>query len=156
MSRLYPVEVLHENNQRTILQIACNIGKTKQETRKNLAYAVLKNNPRFGCAVCHIRGAESPNVGVNAFTDDVIRDRVIVSVVCDDETCLALNTDLHRRSQKSGVVGKCSVCGKETKEHCGKCPHVFYCSVDCQKRDWKMHKLVCDRKFVQSVERDEK
>ena len=26
---------------------------------------------------------------------------------------------------------------------CGGCRHMFYCSKDCQKKDWKIHKLEC-------------
>ena len=37
----------------------------------------------------------------------------------------------------------CRVCGERTKRRCATCTHVFYCSRDCQKQDWKKHKIVC-------------
>lgn len=37
----------------------------------------------------------------------------------------------------------CQVCKKESKNQCSRCQKVRYCSVDCQKQDWKDHKLVC-------------
>ena len=50
---------------------------------------------------------------------------------------------------------KCEACGAEgATMHCGKCGMVFYCSRECQKRNWKrLHKHVCTtdpslRRFV--------
>lgn len=45
----------------------------------------------------------------------------------------------------------CQVCGKtgagpngdKPLKKCSKCQQVFYCSVECQKKDWPTHKLVC-------------
>lgn len=37
----------------------------------------------------------------------------------------------------------CKVCGKEDAKKCGKCHRVFYCSVECQRQDWKSHKKTC-------------
>lgn len=36
----------------------------------------------------------------------------------------------------------CEACGKKGTKHCSKC-HVTYCSVQCQKGDWKRHKNSC-------------
>ena len=39
----------------------------------------------------------------------------------------------------------CSLCGGGIKTFwCGKCKSIKYCSIECQKEDWKRHKLVCD------------
>lgn len=42
-------------------------------------------------------------------------------------------------------LGMCKTCLKENVKllHCGRCKSVFYCSKDCQKKDWKSHKAVC-------------
>ncbi|KAH7906338.1 hypothetical protein BJ138DRAFT_1094271 [Hygrophoropsis aurantiaca] len=38
----------------------------------------------------------------------------------------------------------CGVCGKEGKQlACSKCHNVRYCSPDCQRKDWKTHKMAC-------------
>lgn len=42
------------------------------------------------------------------------------------------------------MTNPCSVCGKEDAKRCGKCHSVFYCSVKCQKKDWKSHKETCN------------
>eukprot|EP00820_Chromera_velia_P015276 Cvel_5926.t1-p1 / transcript=Cvel_5926.t1 / gene=Cvel_5926 / organism=Chromera_velia_CCMP2878 / gene_product=SET domain-containing protein 14, putative / transcript_product=SET domain-containing protein 14, putative / location=Cvel_scaffold283:75010-76356(-) / protein_length=202 / sequence_SO=supercontig / SO=protein_coding / is_pseudo=false len=43
---------------------------------------------------------------------------------------------------------KCDVCGKEGTElkKCGQCKNREYCSVECQKVDWKTHKELCKAK----------
>ena len=40
---------------------------------------------------------------------------------------------------------KCNDCGKEGAKQCGACGAAFYCSRECQVRDWKKHKVVCHK-----------
>ena len=48
-------------------------------------------------------------------------------------------------------VLKCAVCGKtgsgdkqeKPLKSCSQCKSIFYCSVDCQRADWKEHKPIC-------------
>ena len=37
----------------------------------------------------------------------------------------------------------CSVCGEKSSLRCSNCLGAFYCSIPCQKKDWKKHKVVC-------------
>jgi hypothetical protein len=39
----------------------------------------------------------------------------------------------------------CHVCGKEASDECAGCHDALYCSVSCQKQDWKVlgHKPLC-------------
>lgn len=46
---------------------------------------------------------------------------------------------------KSDLKIKCSGCGGVGKSKCAKCENVYYCSRECQVKDWKIHKSVCDR-----------
>ena len=43
------------------------------------------------------------------------------------------------------VLGVCSssTCSKDATLRCGVCKVAKYCSVICQRRDWKLHKAVC-------------
>ena len=49
----------------------------------------------------------------------------------------------------SGLSSICRVCGKkgEGYKYCSKCTCVYYCSVDCQRKDWKEngHKEECKK-----------
>lgn len=38
----------------------------------------------------------------------------------------------------------CKVCGKTGAKKCGRCGQVMYCSKECQVRDWREHKSVCN------------
>lgn len=38
----------------------------------------------------------------------------------------------------------CNTCNEKAgSNRCGRCHSRFYCSLDCQKLDWKDHKLTC-------------
>ena len=39
--------------------------------------------------------------------------------------------------------GGCVVCGKETEDRCTACNLVRYCSKECQKQHWPVHKQTC-------------
>ncbi|KAI0973731.1 putative MYND domain protein [Xylaria arbuscula] len=45
------------------------------------------------------------------------------------------------------MQGTCNSCKKDSAElkRCSKCHTTLYCSQDCQKADWKMHKKVCGK-----------
>jgi hypothetical protein len=49
-------------------------------------------------------------------------------------------------AQKNETINdNCTFCGKpNAKSICAKCHFVNYCSKDCQTKDWKIHKLICD------------
>lgn len=42
-----------------------------------------------------------------------------------------------------GRAGKCEVCDKQAKSRCSGCVQAFYCSVEHQRQDWKIHKFQC-------------
>ena len=45
------------------------------------------------------------------------------------------------------VINYCGVCFKNDEQQklkkCSKCQNMYYCSVECQKKDWKKHKKIC-------------
>ena len=38
---------------------------------------------------------------------------------------------------------KCEECGALATQRCSKCKMAWYCSRDCQLRQWKKHKPIC-------------
>lgn len=43
---------------------------------------------------------------------------------------------------------KCCMCGSEEEtKRCGTCHNVFYCSDECQKKNWKIHKKTCKKTY---------
>ena len=52
--------------------------------------------------------------------------------------------DLLPSEKKLAAIIKCRRCRKQTKlMKCSVCEKVWYCSAQCQKDDWKRHKLFC-------------
>lgn len=47
------------------------------------------------------------------------------------------------------AVSGCATCNKITTQYCARCKCNFYCSKECQKKDWFKHKIVCS-----SLEKD--
>ena len=43
------------------------------------------------------------------------------------------------------MVGTCAICGLDGTKKCGACKAIIYCSVACQKADWKQHKSICKK-----------
>jgi len=47
----------------------------------------------------------------------------------------------------------CSVCSSVAKKTCSACESVYYCGVDCQKQDWREHKMVCKDSYQDQNEK---
>lgn len=43
-------------------------------------------------------------------------------------------------------IGYCRSCDGPGIKKCGQCQLVRYCSVECQRKDWPNHKLICSKK----------
>jgi hypothetical protein len=53
-------------------------------------------------------------------------------------------------------MNNCYVCKKPSKTHCGNCRKTYYCSKECQKKDWKEHKKSCDfSPVVETIDKTE-
>jgi hypothetical protein len=51
-----------------------------------------------------------------------------------------------RVGKDASVDGNCHQCGSpHSLKNCSSCRSVRYCSVACQQKDWKAHKVDCKR-----------
>jgi hypothetical protein len=48
-------------------------------------------------------------------------------------------------------IKKCTICGESSKMQCGACKVSWYCSKECQKEDWKVHKKLCSKFKIGAV-----
>jgi hypothetical protein len=46
----------------------------------------------------------------------------------------------------------CTLCNKSSTDCCAGCHDAYYCSKDCQTKDWNLHKLLC-KKFAKFTDR---
>ena len=54
---------------------------------------------------------------------------------------------MDREGDQNSEETDCSVCHKVGKnQRCSKCQRVWYCSKECQKKDWSSHKKTCKNK----------
>ncbi|KAF8452938.1 hypothetical protein BDZ91DRAFT_749992 [Kalaharituber pfeilii] len=42
---------------------------------------------------------------------------------------------------------ECNICARQTWRSCGRCKLVWYCSKECQRYDYKVHKHLCSTEF---------
>ncbi|KAJ7325220.1 hypothetical protein JRQ81_018240 [Phrynocephalus forsythii] len=56
------------------------------------------------------------------------------------DTVLSLVCDPHLNSLHKPT---CHFCGLFGSLRCRKCKQIYYCSVDCQRKDWQIHSMVC-------------
>jgi hypothetical protein len=50
---------------------------------------------------------------------------------------------LEELKKKGELPTLCGVCSEVASKRCGRCRGVTYCSVECQKLDWKTHRFNC-------------
>ncbi|CAL4102903.1 unnamed protein product [Meganyctiphanes norvegica] len=92
-------------------------------------------------------------------TKDEIQSEIKSEVNGNDKSEIVGNNDAENKEEeknednteknkkKKGKQGPCGICGKDAHQSCSQCSSVYYCSRDCQREDWKIHKSKC-RPFV--------
>ena len=71
-----------------------------------------------------------------------VPERTMLMRAALEDACLTEET-----AHKYGMdKRKCDKCKKvKAKSCCSKCKSAYYCGVECQRSDWKEHKVVCKK-----------
>eukprot|EP00121_Abeoforma_whisleri_P014024 Awhi_evm1s12938 len=153
-----------------------NEGELEDICQPDVAYR--KKRYQIGCWVCNslncmfllqgqatgdpvMSSKESswiPNKSYDALSKQDIEDvgtKLSDYIIAKAHGADAVNKRYKRMSTKGhkSMVGRtCNTCGnmKDKLNACARCKDAFYCSRECQKEDWKTHKLNCQKKEAQS------
>src|SRR4029079_5007205 len=88
-----------------------------------------------GCNQCGNKADEKNDVAV--------WNRSAVTITACSYDC---RKQIKKRIKRYGKVCYiCSYCRESASEHCSKCKRVYYCSRECQTKDWTKHKLECKK-----------
>ena len=67
---------------------------------------------------------------------------------------LPLQLDIGNAAVKKRSPDVCDVCNKQASSWCSRCVEVDYCSKDCQKKAWAVHKVFCGIQQHQAIASD--
>jgi hypothetical protein len=71
------------------------------------------------------------------------KDEVKVKEKEEDESMIP---QIKKNGDGPKTIYICQICNKPSKFHCSRCQGANYCSLTCQKKNWNIHKKVCDIK----------
>lgn len=93
------------------------------------------------CAIREVLYGEPVKV-VSDLRPDLLKN-INSSTLTPEDVRQALKASGMKATTKQALG--CALCGLVTGDlkKCGKCKSVLYCSAECQKKDWPVHKLAC-------------
>ncbi|XP_018895705.2 uncharacterized protein [Bemisia tabaci] len=139
------------------------------EHRSDCEYALAGEAP-LSKGLRHDRKSSICSCGIGKFPEGYLKDemknfsnldhilnhygtRVALSLVFSAPHVEKCGTEIPNPDFQALLADRCEKCGSDKKENgpageqalfnCSKCKSVKYCSVECQKSDWKMHKKSC-------------
>lgn len=68
---------------------------------------------------------------------------VDLAYACPSKSSRVGKSGIQMSGQRQVKSPVCAVCTKAASKFCSKCKQVYYCSADCQKSDWQIHKKLC-------------
>ncbi|XP_071986252.1 tudor domain-containing protein 1 isoform X2 [Engystomops pustulosus] len=70
----------------------------------------------------------------------------------DDVLSIGSNSELFRSVRQVSQSLTCHNCGLSGSRRCARCHQTYYCSVECQKQDWKAHSVICSPSVAKEVD----
>ena len=112
-----------------------------------------------GCISCG-NIIESRNDAIVAVMNnkDVVGPQARMTQICCSTICkfgvLDLATQVMGKGKVVFATFECNTCKKQLPKmkRCGRCGFAYYCSVECQRKDWPRHKEGCMKASVSSDE----
>lgn len=101
----------------------------------------------LGCAVC---SNEITLGNYDFYVHEEHRQLVESKLILYEVTTLTCSYECRKKClSKLKKVNKMCVCGKIADEKqkfkkCSRCEYIFYCSTECQEKDWPTHKDMCN------------
>lgn len=106
---------------------------------------ILKNDEIMDiyCVICN-ESIKSPYTEYVNSIDFISLNHSTHHLNCS-EKCLKKGRKNARQREELEVKIKCNNCQsmKDSMKKCGRCKRVYYCSIECQKNNWKDHKKDC-------------
>ncbi len=129
------------------LSLEGNIG-----SGKSTALAVIRE--RFASGVPSYLAVANPRIRLKLARIVTIYEEKIGRFFVELNVGQDLSAHLMRQIfvKPENMVRACDCChlaGVATMQYCGKCRNTAYCNVECQRSDWKQHKIVCSRMNAQ-------
>ena len=132
------VLILHSDQtaERTVM-IPAGIEDTEARDRQTVRVALAHQGYR--CSICR------KNPVSTGQTDATPRGHLVIAALCGSKECQGLARGHVERQGAPEVLSeaRCTICGTLTKQRCARCSRAYYCSAECQKKEFAKHKFVC-------------
>ena len=104
-----------------------------------------------------IRGCDiksSKTIHLFLFTGYFAKTLELFGIGNDEPGKEEINALINQMGIILSTVGECVVCWKNTSQKCAGCDFFRYCSAECQRKDWSVHKKFCKKNNVERFFKD--
>lgn len=119
--------------------------KTKDEEIKFEAFCKEHTTiTEMHCITCNKSATGDFNIYDELFKN-IFQEFIFCSNMCCRNYYHILKKFKEEKHGKENISFKCSICDKPASLRCSRCRLRRYCNEECQKKDWKEHKILCTK-----------